>query len=266
MSDVERMSARCDNCGTERTDAFCGHCGQKARPRNPTSHDILHELTNEMLHVDGRIFRSVRQLLTGPGLLTLEYFEGRRVRWVSPIRLYLIFSVAYFVLASAAATRVVHVVGSVDTDSETITTLRRLGFESEGALREAITDAGTQWGPRVLFVLVPMFAWMVGRAWRRTGRHYPHHLYFALHLHAAWFAVAAVAAGVQFAAPTLSPTLLQAFVVTYGLVYGFLAFRTAYGGTVRQVLARGAMVLFCYYVLVTATAVGLAMAAIGRVA
>jgi hypothetical protein len=117
MSDVERMSGRCDNCGTERTDAFCGHCGQKARPRNPTSHDILHELTHEMLHVDGRIFRSVRELLTGPGLLTLEYFEGRRVRWVSPIRLYLIFSVAYFVLASAAATRVVHVVGSVDTDS-----------------------------------------------------------------------------------------------------------------------------------------------------
>ena len=32
----------------------------------------------------------VRLLATRPSLLTREYFEGRKVRYVSPLRLYLI--------------------------------------------------------------------------------------------------------------------------------------------------------------------------------
>ena len=57
---------------------------------------------HELLHVDGKIFRSVRLLLMRPGLLTHEYFRGRRARYISPIRLYLIFSVAFFAAAALA--------------------------------------------------------------------------------------------------------------------------------------------------------------------
>jgi eukaryotic-like serine/threonine-protein kinase len=59
-------------------------------------HDLFHDVTHEFLHVDSKIFRTVKLLLLKPGFLTREYFEGRRVRYVSPIRLYLVFSVLYF--------------------------------------------------------------------------------------------------------------------------------------------------------------------------
>src|SRR3954469_969744 len=156
MNTGEGTSGYCDNCGAGLTNAFCGGCGQKVQSRNPSAHDLIHDFTHETLHVDGRIFGSVQKLLLAPGFLTCEYFNGRRVRWVSPIRLYLIFSVAYFVLASAAAARGLHVVGPVDTDPQTVSALQRLGFASEAELRETMTDAQKHWGPRVLFVLVPL--------------------------------------------------------------------------------------------------------------
>ena len=53
-----------------------------------------------------------------------------------------------------------------------------------GVPSAAVDDARTAWLPRVLFVLVPFFAWLVSLARRSSGRHYPAHLVFALHFHA----------------------------------------------------------------------------------
>jgi hypothetical protein len=92
----------CPNCDARLGDNYCPHCGQKVTPINPSLHDFLHDLTHELLHVDGKIFQSVRLLLTRPGFLTAEYFRGRRATYVSPIRLYLIFSVAFFAVSSLA--------------------------------------------------------------------------------------------------------------------------------------------------------------------
>ena len=86
----------CPNCDAPLTGRFCAQCGQKVMPVGPTLSYFLHDLTHELLHVDGKIFRSVRLLLFRPGFLTREYFLGRRARYISPIRLYLIFSLAFF--------------------------------------------------------------------------------------------------------------------------------------------------------------------------
>ena len=95
----------CHNCGIRLVGRFCAACGQKALPLSVTLHDFIHELTHEILHVDGRIVQSIRRLLS-PGFLTREYIQGRRARWISPIRLYLIFSVAFFGLSALTGMRV----------------------------------------------------------------------------------------------------------------------------------------------------------------
>ena len=41
-------------------------------------------------------------LLARPGMLVTEYIAGRRQRYVGPLKLYLTFSVIFFVLASLA--------------------------------------------------------------------------------------------------------------------------------------------------------------------
>src|SRR5678816_4577040 len=92
----------CPNCGAALDGAFCAQCGQKAAPLNPSLSQFIHELFHEIAHVDGKILQSVRLLFTRPGFLSREQFEGRRARYVSPIRLYLIFSVVYFGAAAFA--------------------------------------------------------------------------------------------------------------------------------------------------------------------
>ena len=76
----------CHNCGIRLNGRFCSACGQKALPLNVTFHDFFHDFTHEMLHVDGRIFQSIRRLLLSPGFLTREYLQGHSARWISPIR------------------------------------------------------------------------------------------------------------------------------------------------------------------------------------
>jgi hypothetical protein len=241
-------STTCYNCKTPLTGLFCAACGQKAQSLNPSAHDLLHDITHEMLHVDGRIFRSVQRLLFSPGFLTREQFEGRRARWISPLRLYLIFSVIYFgVTAFGGGAVRVGVTGG--TDRETAQELQKLGFASEAEMQEAVAHARATWVPRAMFLLVPLFAWFVHLASRRTGRNYPQHLMFALHVHAAWFGAGAIA---DLAAKTRVPVIGAVFgpiSVVYGSAYLVLAFRRAYAIPTRTALLRAAIVGVAYFIV-----------------
>ena len=100
MSDTPWIDASaCTNCGAALAGSYCSSCGQKAAPLAPTLGYFVHELTHELLHVDGKIFRSLRLLLTRPGFLTRELFAGRRASYVTPIRLYLIASILSFAMS-----------------------------------------------------------------------------------------------------------------------------------------------------------------------
>jgi Protein of unknown function (DUF3667) len=50
-------------------------------------HGLLEEFLETFLHIDGRIFHTLPPLMFKPGFLTLEYFAGRRVRYIAPFRL-----------------------------------------------------------------------------------------------------------------------------------------------------------------------------------
>ena len=63
------------------------------------AHDGWHVIT----HVDGRFWSTLRLLLLRPGQLTLEYFVEHRARYVPPVRLYLVLSIAFFGLASLSS-------------------------------------------------------------------------------------------------------------------------------------------------------------------
>jgi hypothetical protein len=254
----------CPNCGTPLVRRYCAQCGQKVGPINPTVHDFVHDLTHEFLHVDGKIFRTVRLLATRPGLLTREYFEGRKARSVSPLRLYLIFSVMYF----AAATLVLSKEPIFRPDEAVeVGTLGGL-FGVERATPEqansAVLDVQTHWGPRVMFVLVPVSAWLVQLVTRRSGRNYPQHLYFALHVHAWFFGLLTVTTltdllNVRWLSNTLSvaqPLLL--------IAYMLVAFHIAYGGRWWLAARRTAFVFVAYIAVILAATIAIATALAGR--
>ena len=93
-------SVLCPNCGEILTNSFCAACGQKRiHPGDLSLGHAWHHVTHEVLHVDGRIFRSLRTLVASPGQLTLDFWDGRRASHVHPIRLFLIFFFLYFLFA-----------------------------------------------------------------------------------------------------------------------------------------------------------------------
>jgi len=57
---------------------------------------MAHELIEHHLLLDSKTVRTLALLMLRPGRLTRAYIEGRRVRYVSPLRLYMFSSIAFF--------------------------------------------------------------------------------------------------------------------------------------------------------------------------
>ncbi len=86
----------CVNCGAAIAGAFCANCGQETDVRLPTLRKFMRETTGNVFALDGRLWRTLRALLTQPGFLTREYLRGKRKYYVRPARLYLLTSVILF--------------------------------------------------------------------------------------------------------------------------------------------------------------------------
>ena len=126
-----------------------------------------HEAFHEFAHVDGKLWQTLRVLVTKPGELTKQFLEGRRKRYISPVRLYLTCSLLFFALAAVAPVD--------ERPFFTITREGRSGFNI--GTREQIRDATIEANraiihnlPRVMFVLMPLFALVTQRSIERPGR------------------------------------------------------------------------------------------------
>ncbi|MEA9557128.1 DUF3667 domain-containing protein [Xanthomonas nasturtii] len=91
----------CENCSTALQGAFCHACGQSAHsPVRSVAHAV-EEVFESFWHLDGRIFRTLRDLLV-PGRVALRFLSGQRVRYVAPMRLFLVVSLLTFFIARIA--------------------------------------------------------------------------------------------------------------------------------------------------------------------
>lgn len=152
-----------------------------------------------------------------------------------------------------------------NTDQEELAHLREIGYQSEAELQGAVNHARLTWTPRVMFVLVPVFAALVGVVFRRSGRNYPQHLYFALHVHAAWFAAGAAVVAVSLVLPSRVAAVIGIGLLVYGLAYPVLALSTAYGVRKRRAVTRSLVVLPVYgLVVMIAVIVVMLLLVLGR--
>ena len=94
--------ALCANCGAPLQGAYCAACGQPAKGLIRPLSSMLSDVADTIFNIDSRIFRTLFPLYFRPGFLSNEYFAGRRVRFVTPFRLYFFLSVAAFLLMQAS--------------------------------------------------------------------------------------------------------------------------------------------------------------------
>ncbi|MDH4166681.1 MAG: DUF4286 family protein [Gammaproteobacteria bacterium] len=90
----------CLNCGEVLRGQHCSHCGQRAKVRVLSLGTLLRDLFGDITNFDSRLWRTLKPLAFKPGTLTVEYLRGRRAYYSPPFRMYLILSVAFFLLTS----------------------------------------------------------------------------------------------------------------------------------------------------------------------
>jgi len=88
----------CANCGTPLLGGYCHACGQPVKGLVRHFSSLVGDVLDSVFDWDSRTPRTLWPLLARPGALSLEYFAGRRVRYVSPFRLFFFIAiVAFFV-------------------------------------------------------------------------------------------------------------------------------------------------------------------------
>src|SRR5712691_4475945 len=127
---TEPSLTACTNCGAMLADNYCASCGE----RQPGHHDLsvghfVHDVVHEFIHLDSKLFRTLRDLVARPGFLTEEYFAGRKSRSIPPLRLFLTLFALQFVAFTFYTPVAIYTVSSMKK------------FDSAGALTKLIDRA-----------------------------------------------------------------------------------------------------------------------------
>ena len=96
---VERSLTKCENCETPLVGPYCAQCGQHAIDYRRSLMQVMIDAADSFFDWDTKFLRSLGILLLRPGRLTNDFNAGRRVRYMHPLRLYFLASIAFFLLA-----------------------------------------------------------------------------------------------------------------------------------------------------------------------
>lgn len=217
-------STTCLNCGTALTPQarFCSQCGQDTANHPPSLFEFVHEFVSHYIAVEGTLWKSLWGLMAKPGFLTREYLAGRKQRYVLPLRLLLTLGLLFFLaLKFAPGGSKAAALGEFFDDEDVVASAPaasakqrkpsagETGETGETGRPEAVQDrvhrAETQWradpkgtanaigatmlglAPYAVLCSLPFFAGLLKLLfWRQA---YGAHFVFAMHLHAAWYAM-----------------------------------------------------------------------------
>src|SRR6266700_6147822 len=86
----------CENCGAELAGKYCAQCGQPAIDYRRSFRHVIVDVLDSFLNWDSKFFATIGLLIVKPWRLTNEFLAGRRVRYLHPLRLYLLASILFF--------------------------------------------------------------------------------------------------------------------------------------------------------------------------
>lgn len=192
---AEAPTPPCATCGRPLTGPYCARCGEKRfRAADYTLRHFLGHLLEALTHVDGKIFLTLRSLLTRPGRLTTDYLQGKRKPYIPPLQLFLIANLIFFLLHPLIGSNTLttdlntqlHYTWHHATAESLVTprlALRQVPVEAYAA---TFDPAATTLAKSLVILLVPVFSLAVLLVHGRPPRPYAVHLVYALHFGAFW--------------------------------------------------------------------------------
>jgi ribosomal protein L32 len=86
----------CENCGAQLHGRWCAQCGQPAIDYRRSFRHVIIDVLDSFLNWDSKFFATIAWLIVRPWHLTIEFLSGHRVRYLHPLRLYLLASILFF--------------------------------------------------------------------------------------------------------------------------------------------------------------------------
>jgi hypothetical protein len=270
----------CLNCGAALTGRYCADCSQAANVHVPSTRELIHEALEGITHSDSRLWRTLQFLWFKPGKLTLEFVAGRRAAYLPPFRLYLVLSIIFFLIASLSNSEVKFVRLDDISDARTVAApadctrvnatrfeFRLFGRDWAPQIRHACSEIARDNGanllhvffataPKVMFIFLPLIAFLHMLMYWRPRHRYAEHLLFFLYLHAFFFSLMTVVALSEVAAdawPRLSPVLDLVPLLLWSLpLYTLLAMRRVFGRSWAATLLKASALFVVYVIVLTA--------------
>src|SRR5690606_6928156 len=95
-ADADPAREPCEHCGVPLLREHCYACGQPVKGLVRHFSSLVGDFLDSVFDWDGRLPLTLWPLFARPGYLTAEYLAGRRVRYVSPVRLFFFLAIVTF--------------------------------------------------------------------------------------------------------------------------------------------------------------------------
>jgi hypothetical protein len=171
---------------------FCSQCGEKKLSAEDYSiRSVLHEVAEDFAHLDSKILRTLKALITKPGLLSNAYFAGGRSRYTKPLTLFVILNLVFFVVQPH--TQLLSYKYSQYTSIESPGSARRRELvreklvatgEKEQSYVIRFNDRLQEQKKSMLIFSVPALALAMLLVYGWKKRYYVEHLVFSIHVYA----------------------------------------------------------------------------------
>ena len=242
----------CLNCNAPLTGLYCASCGQKHIPSIPSMTQSIGEIIETLTYADSRLWRTLGLLLVKPGELPSRYFAGKRASVLPPLRLYLIISIAFFMVLRIDSTLISESQKvspiSIEASETTLATGENpcnidyagpfapyLKNRMIAACEQAVLDSGetltrrfTANLPKAMFALMPLVAAVMVLWYRRPKRFFMEHLIFQVFNHSALFLAAGLTYVISWIVPSAVASGLELALLPYTFYYCYRSLRTYY--------------------------------------
>ena len=254
-----RTRGTCVTCGATLSGKYCAACGEKQPgPDDYAFGHFFDGVIEAFTHADGKIFQSLRLLLTQPGRLTAEFIAGRRKPYLKPLALFLVANTVFFLALPLIGWDTLTTPLARHLHNQFYSPLVRAVFERRFPagrtvpaefVREFDTH-GALLAKSLVIAMVPLFALVLWAVFARARRRYLEHVVFALHFYAFWLFFLVASLGLTTGVVRLlaaggakpSDNAIDDVVSLVGLalltLYLFHAVRTVHGGSRPATLAR----------------------------
>lgn len=211
----------CLNCNFQfhNHDNFCPQCGQENHDLKISFRHFLDEFLEGLFHFDNKIWTSLKYLFLYPGKITKDYIEGKRIRFVPPMRMYIFFSFVFFLLLNLwfskvenKDTKVIEMIqAETGNKGDTFNVQNALGSIRIDIDSSKATESSNEvlWKRKLtklmalnkqeihemnmriykymsygLFLLLPLLAFILKIFYRKSDKYYYEHLIAAIHFEA----------------------------------------------------------------------------------